>query len=211
MRAPRPEEEFEHREEVTPTPPQREYRREYPRILGRELPFQEDVVRWGPILGGVFVALGILVMLGLLGAAVGIAALATGTATTGDIATAGGIWGGVSLIVALFVGGWLAASTSNVAGTFAGIVEGSVVWAVLVVFGLVLAALGAAVGLGVFFSQFGIPTPGGGMTTMSSTAAGWTFVALLIGLVAALVGGWIGSQAASTTETRTSDIRRHPL
>lgn len=66
-----------------------------------------DVVRWGPIVAGVVSAFTVLLFLTVLGVALGLSALGDGNASQ-SWGTAAGIWGGLSLLVAFFVGGWMA-------------------------------------------------------------------------------------------------------
>lgn len=63
-----------------------------------------DRVQWGPILAGITTAIGVL--LTVLGLAVGTSAFEPGSAA-GDWGTSAGIWGGASVLVALFLGGWV--------------------------------------------------------------------------------------------------------
>ncbi len=66
-----------------------------------------DVVRWGPIVAGVVTAFTVLLFLTVLGIALGLSALGKENTSQGW-GTAAGIWGGLSLLVAFFVGGWMA-------------------------------------------------------------------------------------------------------
>jgi hypothetical protein len=66
-----------------------------------------DVVRWGPIVAGVVTALTVLLFLTVLGIALGLSALGSENRPHGW-GTAAGIWGGLSLLVAFFAGGWMA-------------------------------------------------------------------------------------------------------
>jgi len=194
MRAPRPE-EFERREEAAPTP------RELPRALARELPYP-GIIRWGPVFQGVLLALSVATMLWLLGVAVALTRIATDGVTAAYLIAAGSILCGVALAVSLFLGGWHAARASNIVGTFAGIVQGAVVWSIALILGLVPAILGAAAGLGILLSQTGIPALSPDVAALVATGAWWSFAVLLVGLIAALLGGWVGSLATATPETR---------
>src|ERR671913_1931284 len=70
-----------------------------------------DRIRWGPIIAGVVAAFAVLLFLTVLGIALGLSALGgdDGARTWG---TAAGIWGGLTLLVAFFVGGWMAARSA---------------------------------------------------------------------------------------------------
>src|SRR5690606_7864519 len=89
----------------------------------------KDRVRWGPILAGIFTALSTLLLLSVLGAAIGCSAY-----DPGDQASAfgigAGIWGVISMIAAFLIGGWLAARTAALGGHSNGLPNGAMVWAV---------------------------------------------------------------------------------
>ena len=80
-------------------------------------------VQWGPIIAGTITALVTLLLLTVLGLAVGASAFEPGTDVS-DWGTAAGIWGAISAIIALFLGGWVAAKTAAVGGQFAGMMNG---------------------------------------------------------------------------------------
>lgn len=90
-----------------------------------------DRVRWGPIIAGLFVALSTLALLSVLGIAV------AGTAwDPGDRARTfgigAGVWGGVSMLIAFAIGGWIAARSAAVRGRNNGLLNGAMVWAVAI-------------------------------------------------------------------------------
>jgi hypothetical protein len=69
-----------------------------------------DRIRWGPIVAGVVTAFAVLLFLTVLGIALGISALGGGNDNNPQTwGTAAGIWGGLSLLLAFFFGGWMAA------------------------------------------------------------------------------------------------------
>ena len=86
-----------------------------------------DRVRWGPIIAGLFAALCTLVVLSVLGIAVGASTYDPGDpARTFGIGA--GIWAGISALIAFFVGGWLAARSAAVRGHGNGTLNGAMVW-----------------------------------------------------------------------------------
>ncbi|HEU4619973.1 MAG TPA: hypothetical protein VFV10_18190 [Gammaproteobacteria bacterium] len=85
-------------------------------------------VSWGGIWGGVLVALGVLILLTALGLAVGVSAANPGQTEAETIGTAAGIWGGISLLIALFLGGWVATRIGAITDRTTGFFEGSLVW-----------------------------------------------------------------------------------
>ncbi|MCX6020566.1 MAG: hypothetical protein NTZ05_02335 [Chloroflexi bacterium] len=176
-----------------------------------------DAVRWGPILGGAFAATGIMLLLGTLGAAIGLSATQPGVpgAAGGISPTAAGVWSAVSLIVALFIGGYISGRYCFIGGTASGISHGAVTWAVTLVLTTFLAALGAVIVMANVLGALVVlaTTPGaapisgaGSLPSLNAfpnlvgAAAGglwWTFAALLLGLLAAAAGGWLGGTQVS--------------
>src|ERR1044071_9978108 len=112
-------------------------------------------VSWGGVFGGVLVALGFLLLMTALGVAVGISAAQPGETDTGTLGAGAGIWAGVSLLVALFIGGWVSTRIGAIFDGTTGFFEGALVWVVSVMLsGIGVLAAGAAQTLGSAF-QFG--------------------------------------------------------
>lgn len=181
-----------------------------------------DRVRWGPILAGLVSALSTLVVLSLLGAAVGLTA-ATGDPAGGANAAANrnqnyalgaGIWAAISALISFFVGGLIAGRTAGIRGKGNGWINGALVWAVALPLLLWLASSGAtgflnAIGfdLNSFFGQAQATVnnpatnpannPGAVQQAAETTRNGlWgTLAALLLGLMAAGLGGLVGSRS----------------
>jgi hypothetical protein len=80
-------------------------------------------VQWGPIIAGTITALVTMLLLSILGLAIGSSAFEPGTDAS-DWGTGAGIWGAISAVIALFLGGWVAAKTAAVGGKFAGMMSG---------------------------------------------------------------------------------------
>ncbi len=98
--------------------------------LARPVSVEGVRVSWGGIWGGVLTALGLLILLAALGAAVGITATNPQRADVAKIGIAAGAWIGISLLIALFVGGMV---TTRIGATFDGATgfwEGALVWIV---------------------------------------------------------------------------------
>ncbi len=105
-------------------------------------------VSWGGIWGGVLAAVGLLLLLAALGMAVGITATdpqATDGATVGKAAAA---WAGVSLLIALFMGGMVSTRIGAIFDGATGFWEGALVWVVTLLLMAYLAttSLGALMG-----------------------------------------------------------------
>jgi hypothetical protein len=96
-----------------------------PTQIGHNVLEVKNRVQWGPILAGVLTALGTLLILTLLGLAIGASAFEPGTDVS-DWGTGAGIWGAISAILAFLLGGWVAAKTAAVDGPFAGLMNGLV-------------------------------------------------------------------------------------
>lgn len=96
-------------------------------------------ISWGGIWAGSLVGLGALLLLTILGLAVGISAADIGQGDAFDARAMGigtAIWAGLSLLVALFVGGMVASRVSYVTDRTTSSVQGALVW-VLVTFAII--------------------------------------------------------------------------
>jgi hypothetical protein len=71
------------------------------------------VVRWGPIIAGLFTAIATLLILAILGLAIGLTAFEPENTDQRTFGTAGGIWRTFSALVAFFSGGWIAGRTAG--------------------------------------------------------------------------------------------------
>lgn len=200
-----------------------------------------DRVRWGPILAGLFAAMATLAVLGVLGVAVGLSAVDAND-RAGNYGIGAGIWGGVSTLIAFFIGGYLASRSSGGRGSTHGVLNGTMVWVVaipLMVYmlaggiGSLFGAAGnvAATGTQAISSVGGTYekqmreedikattqnvtedvkakaeeiknkiTPQNVEATAHKAAAGaWgTLVAMLLGLAAAALGGYVDSRNRGT-------------
>src|SRR4029450_7953293 len=69
---------------------------------------QDTRVRWGGVMSGVFVALGVLLLMGALGLAIGVTALgdprAAASAPASGLGIGGGVWAFITLVAAVFLG-----------------------------------------------------------------------------------------------------------
>lgn len=106
-------------------------------------------IRWGAVLAGVAVGVSVQLALTLLGIATGLT-----TADVGDgepMGTGPLVWAGFSMLVAAFVGGYVAARMSGLKRKADGILHGAVSWAVTTILFAVLAtSVGGALVSGVF-------------------------------------------------------------
>jgi hypothetical protein len=213
----------------------------------------KDRVRWGPIVAGIFSAIATLLILSLLGVAVGLTAAAGdprsaagATNEAGNYGVGAAIWAGLSTLIAFFVGGFVAGRNQGVLGKGSGWINGALVWAVTIPLLLWLASSGAAgflnaIGfdLNGFFNTVNPSNPEsplnptnpanptnptspnnpannpGAVQNATETArnGAWgTLAALLVGLIAAGLGGLVGGRthpaddevATSTAATTTT-------
>jgi len=106
---------------------------------------------WGAIFAGLFIAIGLHLVLALLGIAIGMSAwnpATPGGVDASDVATGVGIWAAISALIALFVGG---TTTGRLAGHLRrkdGMLHGMVLWALttFVTMWLVVSGLGFLLG-----------------------------------------------------------------
>jgi len=101
-------------------------------------------VSWGGIIGGVLVALGLLMLLTSLGLAIGITAIEPGETGAAALGTGAGIWGAASLLIALFVGGLTATRVGAITDRTTAFFQGALVWVVSMLLVAYLAASGVA-------------------------------------------------------------------
>jgi hypothetical protein len=106
-------------------------------------------IRWGAILAGVAVGISVQLALTLLGIATG---LSTIEVTRGEgVGTGPLVWAGFSMLVAAFVGGYVAARMSGLKRKADGVLHGAVSWAVTTIMFAVLAtSVGGTLMSGVF-------------------------------------------------------------
>jgi hypothetical protein len=186
-------------------------------------------VRWAAVLAGLVTALMTLTLLSVLGLAIGLTTVMPGN-ITGTLGLGVGVWSAISVLIAFMIGGWAAARTAAVAGRANGALNGAMVWIatiplVLYLLGGVttLAALaGSTVTTG---AQVAAPLTGQAANDPSlqataqaligqiapanapsvisagSIAAWGALLALLLGLVAATLGGLLGARSVTDLTT----------
>ena len=110
---------------------------------------RRDVVRWGPIVAGVVTAFTVLLFLTVLGIALGLSALGGENSPQGW-GTAAGIWGGLSLLLAFFFGGWMAGRSGMPGLDRNGLINGFVTGAATLLLLLWLATTALTGALGFF-------------------------------------------------------------
>jgi hypothetical protein len=134
-----------------------------------EIPLAGFRISWGGIWAGVLTVMGMLLFLTTLGLAIGVSAVDPGSTDAGAVGTGAAIWTGLSLLIALFVGGMAATRLGMVFDKAAGAFEGALVWVLSFLIVLWLASSGVrlvASGISGLFS--------GVTQTISSAATGMT-------------------------------------
>lgn len=133
-------------------------------------------VRWGAILAGVAVGISMQLVLTLLGIATG---LTTTDISAGESLGSGPlIWAGLSMLIAAFIGGYVAARMSGLKRKVDGILHGAVSWAVTTLMFVVFAtSAGGSLLSGVFNTMAPAAasrasTSGGGASAITSLLSG---------------------------------------
>lgn len=176
-----------------------------------------DRVRWGPIISGLVIALATQLILSTLGAAIGATFLAGSGAPRSNapgVGTGVGIWSIISLLIALFVGSWVAARASGPMNRNTALLNGAILWATTLALGSWLLASGVTGAFGIAASNAGevvnqvqqgganLPNNAPNVTAQQArniadnAAEGlWSFViGSLLGLAASLGGAATGAR-----------------
>ena len=172
----------------------------YPGLFGAE----GMRVSWGGIFGGVLVAVGLLLLLAALGVAVGITAVDPAQAELAKLGTGAAIWAGVSLLLALFVGGLVSTRIGATVDGSTGFFSGFLVWVVSLLLVAYLAASGVSSLASGAFSLMGgaqevvaqVGDKAQEAKPQASRAAWVTFGALVLSLAAAVLGALAGRRRA---------------
>jgi len=181
-----------------------------------------DRVHWGPVWAGFFTAMTAMIMLGLLGVAIGLTVSEDPTWARGDprAGTMGAaVWGGITGVVSYFVGGWVAAKMSAIFSRGWGAWNGALVFMLSLPITLVLASSG----LGSLFGAVGQLAPAlnvypGSIATQDlsmrairsalASTAWWSLIGMVVALAAAAVGGALGTRRRIPLERLTGSIQR---
>lgn len=123
-------------------------------VTGENVMTARNRVQWGPIMAGLLTTIATMIVLTVLGLAIGASAFEP-RADGEDIATGAAIWGGISAIIAFLVGGWVAAKTAAVGGGFSGLMNGFMVGATALALILWLTSTGLGNLLGTLGTNIG--------------------------------------------------------
>ena len=135
-----------------------EDRTTYERINGdviegrpKRLPPQGTRVRWGGVMSGFFVALGVLLLMGALGLAIGVTALGDPRAATSATATGlgigGGVWAFITLVAAVFLGSLVSTAVTDQPDRTGAVMHGALVWVLFSLFTVWMIASGISLGV----------------------------------------------------------------
>jgi hypothetical protein len=159
--------------------------------------FVAPLVRWGAVFSGTVIGLALTLLAGSLWVA--LAFSSHEAVFYNHLAW----WLAGTAIAATFIAAWIAGAVSGTAGIMAGLANGLTTWGLLVLG--VAAAGGSALGI------YGATRPitVNGVQVAVTTVSPWTaFWALLIGLGAALLGGFVGgAMQRRRIVSRTLDLR----
>lgn len=172
-----------------------------------------DRIRWGPILAGLATTITTMIVLTLLGLAFGLSVYNSG----GDVGTGAKIWSAVSAVLAVLAGGYVAGETAAINSDGNALLNGFLVgasalvlilWLAIAGIGNLMGAIGGNLGdiarlgvnhlnqaqlssIGQQAQQNAAANASNAYHVAQSTAWG-AWVAIVVGLVCAAIGGWIG-------------------
>lgn len=160
-----------------------------------------DRVRWGPILAGATIAVVLQLVLSILGSAVSFS-FGTPIMNVEAAGTEISIWTIFNIAISLFVAGWLMARTCGPMNKKTALLNGTILWATTLTFGLWLLASGitGTVAIAVSSSRITleqVPARVRIFEPNPEQAAEWLFVfGSLLGLVASSLGSLVGASTA---------------
>ncbi|BDI16705.1 hypothetical protein ANSO36C_25070 [Nostoc cf. commune SO-36] len=187
-----------------------------PVVTGRVAEYH-DLVRWGPIISGLLVALATQLILSAI-----IGAFAAGTVEGSgaprtiapDAAGNAGLWSTIALLISLFTGGWVAARACGPMNRNTALLNGAILWATTLAVSSWLLANGVSGAFGVAASnagevinqvqqQGGVNVPQANISAQQTRDAAanlrsglWWFVfGSLLGLIAAMIGAVTGARS----------------
>lgn len=185
-----------------------------------------DRVRWGPILAGLFTAIASQLVLSSLGAAIGLSSIANSGAPrsdAGDVGSAVGIWSIISLLISLFIGGWITTRAAGPMSKSSALLNGAILWATTLAISAWLLSSGVSGAFGIVASNAGeainqaqqsgatLPSDAPNVTAnqtrdIAGNAAkvGWSFaLGSLLALASSLFGATVGARRPRTATAQT--------
>ena len=117
---------------------------------------QDTRVRWGGVMSGFVVALGVLPLMGALGLAIGVTALgdprAATSATASGLGIGSGVWAFITLVAAVFLGSLVSTAVTDRPDRTGAVIHGTLVWVLLSLFSVWMIASGVSLGVSGLFS-----------------------------------------------------------
>lgn len=110
-------------------------------------------IRWTAILAGLVVGIATHLLLMLLGTSIGLAAVDVGDEVGNTLPIAAGVWNTVSMVIAAFVGAYVAARSAGMRRSSDGILHGVVSWGLTLLLTAFLATTALGSLMGSFFSS----------------------------------------------------------
>ena len=187
-----------------------------------------DRVRWGPVLAGLFTAIATQLVLSALGAAIGLTSVANSGAPRSDaggVGSAVGIWSIISLLISLFIGGWITARACGPMSKSSALLNGAILWATTLAISAWLLSSGVSGAFGIVASNAGaainqaqqsgarLPNPANVPNVTAdqtrdiagnAAKVGWSFaIGSLLALASALFGANVGARRPRVAVTQT--------
>ena len=170
---------------------------------------------WSAVWVGTLAAVALVLILGLVGIAIGAHRVGHPLGTWHDMSFLALIWSVLAAFLSFVAGGWAAAKVGGLRRSETAMLHGAIVWLVAVPILVVLASMGAGSYFGGWYGGLaGLPPaaaaqalaappdPAAAMAARNAALAALT--ALLLGLMGGVVGGWMGSGEPMTfTHYRT--------
>ena len=173
---------------------------------------------WSAVWVGTLAAIALALIFGLVGIAVGAHRVGQPLSAWHDMSFLALAWSVFGAFISFVVGGWAAAKVAGLRRSETAMLHGAIAWLIAVPILLVMASLGAAASLGTWYGGLaGTPAwaapaaaalqdPSAAIAARNAALAAVT--ALLLGLVGAVIGGWMGSGEPMTfTHYRTRPVR----
>ena len=132
-------------------------------------------IAWGGIWSGLLVAVGVFLLLSVLGLAIGISAADVGPGQDGNakgLGVGAAVWSALTLLISLFIGGMVATRTGMVYDRTTGMIEGVLVWVLAVIMLIYMASSGIGMLTSGVFGALGGVTKGATAAVSSSVDIG---------------------------------------
>lgn len=164
-------------------------------------------ISWGAILAGAAVAMAIYVLLMSLGVAVGMSV--SDDVNSRTLGTSAGVWGFISLLIALFAGGWVTTQVTVGESRTEAVLYGIVLWATTSVLLFWLTANGVRAGVDTALAVRNMTGNNTNQTEIQQTpqehqaaldrareaskeGSWWAFAGILLSMVASIGGALVG-------------------